>query len=172
MTVTPAPMDALIRHFTDLRDGNHFGQYTRAGKESAFAAAVTLLDPPARQVLAEFDDHLLNGTGRIDATGLHRDERGGLIASWMLSWPEQRAAELSPISVIATYGAGVHHPHLRGATIREWPLNVAESDHATELIPVLRAIAGAEIHNLVFRAGGDWRIVPALHPSTEQGAPA
>ena len=101
-------------------------------------------------------------------TGLHRDQRGGLIASWLLTWPEQRAATLSPISLIATYGAGFHHPHLRGATIGEWPLNVAEPEHAEELVPVLRTIAGADIHNLVFQVGGDWRIIPALHPANAE----
>lgn len=70
---------------------------------------------------------------------------------------------LAPISLIATYGAGFHHPHLRGATLGEWPLNVAAPEHATELIPVLRTIAAGDIHNLVFQVGGDWRIVPALH---------
>ncbi|WP_338538737.1 hypothetical protein N5P18_03910 [Janibacter terrae] len=163
----PAPLEALTRHFIDLRDGNHFGQVTRAGKESAFGDAVRLLDSPARRVLAEFDEHLLAGTGRIDATGLHRDQQGGLIASWLLTWPEQRAANLAPISIIATYGAGFHHPHLRGATIREWPLNVAETAHAEELVPVLRAIAGADIHNLVFQVGGNVRIIPAMYPAEE-----
>lgn len=160
---TPAPLDALIRHFVDLRDGNHFGHITRAGKESAFAEAVDLLDAPARQVLDEFNNRLLQGTGSIDTTGLHRDQRGGLIASWLLTWPAQRDAGLAPISLIATYGAGFHHPHLRGATLGEWPLNVAAPEHATELIPVLRTIAAGDIHNLVFQVGGDWRIVPALH---------
>ncbi|WP_448233386.1 hypothetical protein [Microbacterium lacticum] len=167
-TTTPAPLEALTRHFIDLRDGNHFGHVTRSGKETAFGEAVQLLDSPARQVLMEFNEHLLAGTGRIDATGLHRDQRGGLIASWLLTWPEQRATNLSPISLIATYGAGFHHPHLRGATIGEWPLNVAEPEHAEELVPVLRTIAGADIHNLVFQVGGDWRIIPALHPAAEK----
>jgi hypothetical protein len=168
MTNAPVPLGALTRHFTDLRDGNHFGHVTRAGKESAFAGAVELLDGPARRVLAEFNSHLLAGAGKIEVTGLHRDTRGGLIASWLLTWPEQRAANLSPVSVIATYGAGFHHPHLRGATIGEWPLNVAEAEHAEELAPVLRAIAGADIHNLVFQVGGDWRIVPALQPEAAE----
>lgn len=73
MTITaetvPAPLEALIRHFTDLRDGDHFGHITRTGKESAFAEAVEHLDGPALQVLAEINEHLLAGTGRIDATG-------------------------------------------------------------------------------------------------------
>ncbi|MBF9334959.1 hypothetical protein G3N30_01510 [Microbacterium lacticum] len=163
-TTIPAPLEALTRHFIDLRDGNHFGHVTRSGKESAFAEAVDMLDSPARRVLVEFNEHLLAGTGKIEVTGLHRDQRGGLIASWLLTWPEQRAASLAPISLIATYGAGFHHPHLRGATIGEWPLNIAKPEHAAELVPVLRTIAGADIHNLVFQVGGDWRIVPSVHP--------
>jgi hypothetical protein len=41
---------------------------------------------------------------------------------------------------------------------------VAEAEHAEELVPVLRTIACADFHNLVFQVGGDWRIIPALHP--------
>ncbi|WP_454118512.1 hypothetical protein [Microbacterium lacticum] len=171
-TTIPAPLEALTRHFIDLRDGNHFGHVTRQGKESAFTEAVQFLDVPIRRVLAEFNEHLLDGTGRIDATGLHRDSRGGLIASWLLTWAQQRAANLAPISIIATYGAGFHHPHLRGATIGEWPLNVAEPGHAEELVPVLRAIAGADIHNLVFQVGGNVRLIPAMYPAETERQPA
>jgi hypothetical protein len=159
-TAVPAPLEALTRHFIDLRDGNHFGHVTRGAKEQSFTEAVALLDAPARRVLAEFDDGLLRGTGEIDAARPTRDDHGGLLAAWLLTWPEQRAARISPISLIATFGAGFHHPHLRGATIGEWPLNVATPDHAEELVPTLRAIAGSDLHNLVFQR--DWRIVPAL----------
>lgn len=120
-----------------------------------------LLDAPAREVLDEFNTYLLLDTGQVDFTGLHRDTSGGLMASWLLSWPEQRAAGLVPISIIAIYGAGFHHPHLRGATVGQWPLNVATEAHARELIPVLRSIAGSDIEDLVFQVRGDWRIVPA-----------
>ncbi|MGO2514691.1 MAG: hypothetical protein ACTH8X_00915 [Corynebacterium variabile] len=163
-TTNPAPIDALLRHFGDLRDGNHFGHVTRAGKESAFAVAAKLLDAPATRVLEELNTHLLCGTGQVDTTGLHRDERGGPLAAWLLTWPEQRAARLAPVSIIATYGTGFHHPHLRGATVQEWPLNVATPEHAEELIPVLRTIAAGDLHNLVFQTGGDWRIIPAMFP--------
>lgn len=157
----PAPLEALARHFADLRDGDHFGEITRTGKEAAFARAVEFLDGPAHAVLDELNGRLLLETGRTDFTGLHRDNRGGLLASWLLSWPEQRATHLVPISLIATYGAGFHHPHLRGATVGEWPLNVATAGHASELVPVLRSIAAADLHNLVFQVHGDWRLVPA-----------
>lgn len=160
-TATPAPLEALVRHFADLRDGDHFGEVTRLGKEAAFQRAVEFLDAPARQVLEEFNSYLLLDTGQIDFTGLHRDAHGGLLASWLLSWPEQKAAGLVPISIIAIYGAGFHHPHLRGATVAQWPLNVATADHAWELVPVLRSIAGSDIEDLVYQVGGNWRIVPA-----------
>ncbi|ROO85882.1 hypothetical protein EDD29_3436 [Actinocorallia herbida] len=157
----PAPLEALLRHFADLRDGTHAGQRSRAGKEAAFRAAATLLDAPARTVLTEVDTHLLRATGAIEATGVRRDPHGGLLAAWHLTWPEQRAADLSPITLTAHYGAGFHHPHLHGATLGEWPLNVATPAQAAELLPTLRAIATADLHNLVFQR--DWRIVPALH---------
>ncbi|WP_407316496.1 hypothetical protein UQW22_09510 [Isoptericola halotolerans] len=158
--MTTSSTDALVRHFTDLRDGNHFGHVTRGAKEEAFAHAVELLDGPVRTILVELDAGLLRSTGEIDAVGTCREERGGLLAAWQLTWPEQRDAGISPISIIATFGAGFHHPHLRGATVGEWPLNVATKEHAEELAPTLRAIAEADMHNLVFQR--DWRIVPEL----------
>ncbi|GAB2843111.1 hypothetical protein GCM10022221_47970 [Actinocorallia aurea] len=166
MTSTaPAPLEALLRHFGDLRDGTHAGRTSRAGKEAAFLAAAALLDGPARAVLEEFDAHLLRGTGAIEATGVRRDPRGGLRAVWRLSWPEQRAAGIAPITLTAHYGAGFHHPHLQGATVGEWPLNVATADQAAELVPTLRAIAAADLHNLVFQR--DWRIVPAVRTTID-----
>lgn len=163
MTTPPPPLEALVRHFADLRDGTHAGHATRQGKEGAFRQAVSLLDPPARQVLAEFDRHLLLGTGTVHATGPRTDAAGGSFAAWRLSWPAQRAAGIAPITLTAHYGAGFHHPHLRGGTVGEWPLNVTDAGHAAELVPVLRAIAAADLHNLVFQR--DWRIVPAVRPA-------
>ncbi|WP_031524140.1 hypothetical protein [Streptomyces sp. NRRL F-5123] len=157
----PAPLDALLRHFTDLREGTHAGHRDRTGKDAAFRAAVRLMDAPARQVLAEFDTHLLLGSGTLSATGLRQDALGGSFAAWSLSWPEQLRAGISPLTLHAHYGAGFHHPHLRGATVAEWPLNVSTPQQAAELAPTLRAIASADLHNLVFQR--DWRIVPALH---------
>ncbi|MFI6920947.1 hypothetical protein ACIBIZ_13415 [Nonomuraea spiralis] len=160
--VPPAPLEALVRHFTDLRDGTHAGHTTRQGKQSAFRQAAELLDAPVRQVLAEFDRHLLLGAGAVEATGVRTDAAGGSFATWSLSWPAQRSAGIAPITLIAHYGAGFHHPHLLGATVGEWPLNVADARQAAELVPLLRAIAAADLHNLVFQR--DWRIVPAIHP--------
>ncbi|MEI5098102.1 hypothetical protein RB200_04990 [Streptomyces sp. PmtG] len=167
-TTPPAPIEALVRHFTDLREGTHAGHAERSAKEAVFATTTELLDAPARQALTEFDTHLLLGTGTLHATGLRRDEHGGSYATWSLTWPEQRRAGIAALSLHAHYGAGFLHPHLRGTTVAEWPLNVLTPDQAAELLPTLRAIVAADLHHLVFQR--DWRIVPAL--DTSRGATA
>jgi hypothetical protein len=156
----PAYITSLVRHFEDLRDGTHGGSGTREDKEAHFERAVRRLAPIARQVLTEVNAGLLLGTGQLTETGLRRTGDGGLDASWILSWPEQRAAGIQPMVLQAYFGSGFHHPHLRGTTVRDWPLNVfSDADAAAEL-PILRAIASSDLHNLVYAA--DYRIVPAV----------
>jgi len=157
---TPGHVTALIRHFSDLRDRTHGGSVSREDKEAHFAHAVELLAPVARQALEEINTHLLLDTGRVVATGLQRDAHGGLSASWGLAWPEQLAAGVAPVTLLADYGIGFHHPHLRGGTVGDWPLNVFTQEQAAEELPMLRAIAAADLHNLVFQS--DYRIVPAM----------
>jgi hypothetical protein len=149
---------ALRRHFDDLRDRTHGGQTSRPGKEEKFAEAVALIEPYARQVLAEVNQDMLLGTGEVQASGVRPSSDGGREAVWTLSWPEQREAGVDPVTIDATYGAGFHHPHLRGATVGTWPLNVFDDGQARAELPVLRAIAAADLHNLVFQR--DFRIVP------------
>jgi hypothetical protein len=164
---TPGHVTALIRHFRDLRDRTHGGSVGRDDKEVHFAHAVDLLAPVARQALEEINTHLLLGTGRVVATGLQRDADGGLSASWDLEWPEQLAVGVAPVTLLADYGIGFHHPHLRGATVRDWPLNVFTTEDAIDQLPIMRAIVTGDLHNLVFQA--DYRIIPAVtRRSTEQ----
>jgi hypothetical protein len=158
--MTDSPVPALLRHFADLRDGRHgAAAVTREEKEELFAAAVALLAPYAVQVLTEINDGLLLGTGRIADSGVVRRADGGLAATWALSWPEQVTEQISPITLEAHYGTGFHHPHLHGTTVGEWPLNVFDDEQAAAELPILRAIAAADLHNLVFQR--DFRIVPA-----------
>jgi hypothetical protein len=156
----PAYITGLIRHFEDLRDGTHGGSASRKEKEAHFEKAVQLLAPIARQVLTEMNTSLLHNTGQLTETGLRRTPDGGLNASWALSWPELRAAGVEPIVLQAYFGAGFHHPHLRGTTVHDWPLNVFSDEDAAAQLPILRAIASSDLHNLVYRA--DYRIVPAV----------
>jgi len=160
-TATPAYITSLIRHFEDLRDGTHGGSTSRKEKEAHFEKAVQLLAPVARQVLTEMNASLLLDTGQVTETGLRRIADGGLTASWALSWPEQQAAGIEPIVLQAYFGGSFHHPHLRGTTVHDWPLNVFSNEDAAAQLSVLRAIASSDLHNLVYQA--DYLIVPAVN---------
>ena len=157
----PASASALLRHFADLRDGTHGGARSRRDKERLFAAAVPLLDPHARQALEEINTCLLLGTGEVTATGVRQSADGGPEALWALTWPEQQAAGIKPIVIRAYFGAGFAHPHLQSGTVGDWPLNVFDEEQAAAELPTLRAMAAADVHNLVFQLGGDVRIIPA-----------
>ena len=156
----PGYVRALMRLFVDLRDNTHGGSAGRRDKEDHFARAVELLHPVAGQVLREMNTLLLLESGRITGTRSQRTPDGGLAASWALTWPEQRSAAVSPVVLMAYYGIGFHHPHLRGATVGDWPLNIFTRSDAADQLHLLRAIASAELHNLVFQA--DYKIVPAV----------
>lgn len=153
---------ALVRHFVDLRDGTHGGASARRDKERLYAAAVALLDPFARRVLDEINADLMLDTGEVLATGVRRAGGGDSDAVWALSWPEQREAGVNPVLIRAYFGASFLHPHLRSGTVGDWPLNVFDDEQAAAELPNLRAMAYADVHNLVFQLGGDYRIIPAL----------
>jgi hypothetical protein len=66
----------------------------------------------------------------------------------------------------AYFGPGFHHPHLRGATVGDWPLNVFSVQDAADQLPILRAIATSDLHNLVFQS--EYRIIPAITRTSTQ----
>jgi hypothetical protein len=161
ITHVASPVSALLRHFADLRDGTHGGARSRPDKERLFVAAVPLLDPHAWQALEEVNTYLLLGTGEVTATGVRESADGGPEAVWSLTWPEQQAAGINPIVIRAYFGAGFAHPHLQSGTVGDWPLNVFDEEQAAAELPTLRALAAADVHNLVFHLGGDVRLIPA-----------
>jgi len=162
-SATPPPYTLeLLRHFADLRDGTHGGARSRQDKERLFASAVELLDPYARQVLDEINTYLLLDTGEVTGTGIRRLADDGPDAVWTLSWPEQQAAGIPPLTIRAYFGVGFLHPHLQSATVGDWPLNVVDDEQAAAELPTMRAIASAELQNLVLQLGGDIRIIPAV----------
>ena len=163
--MVPAPLTGLMRHFIDLRDGVHGDAVSREDKEAVFTREVDLLSPVANQALSEVNAYLLLDSGVISETGLQRSADGGMSAAWELSWPQQRNVRVPPVMLHAYFGAGFHHPHLRGATVGDWPLNVFSVQDATDQLPILRAIAISDLHNMVFQS--DYRIIPAVtRPST------
>jgi hypothetical protein len=158
-----------LRHFVDLRDGTHGGVGSRQDKERLYVEAVALLDPHARRVLEEINRYLLRDTGEVAATGAQRSADGGSDAVWTLAWPEQRAAGVKPIVLRAYFGTGFAHPHLQSGTVGDWPLNVFDEEQAATEVPTLRAMATADIHNLVFELGGDVRLIPAIWDDSAGG---
>jgi len=167
--MVPAHLTSLIRHFVDLRDGVHGDAVSRRDKEAVFAREVDLLSPVARQALTEMNTYLLLDSGTVSETGLERSADGGMSATWHLTWPEQQVVHASPIMLHAYFGASFHHPHLRGATVGDWPLNVLSVQDATDQLPTLRAIATADLHNLVFQA--DYRTIPVVTtPSSDRSS--
>lgn len=155
----PAHLLALQRHVEDLRDGTHGGAEPRAEKEALFERAVEWLGPVVQRVLGEVDEALLLSTGEVADTGLQREDDGTLARTWTLHWPEQVRRGVPPVTIRAWFGGGFHHPHVRGATVHDWPFNVYAEDDALDLLPVLRSVVVADLHNLVFEA--DWRIIPS-----------
>jgi len=105
------------------------------------------------------DEILLLGNGTVSFTGVTRAANGDSTALWTLEWPEQQQAGIPPVTLEAFYGHGFHHPHLRGATVGDWPCNVFSTADAAAELPTLRAIVAADLHNLVFQR--DYRIIPA-----------
>ena len=159
--LAPSHLRGLLRHFADLRDGTHGdGAVSRADKEKLFIAAAEYLAPYARQALGEMNYALLLASGTVSASGVTRSSEGDLSAVWTLSWPEQEQAGILPVTLDAFFGRGFHHPHLRGATLGVWPLNVFSDVDAAAELHTMRAITAADLHNLVFQR--DYRIVPAI----------
>ena len=155
----PAHLVALQRHVEDLRDGTHGGAEPRRDKEALFEPATEWLAPVAMRELEEVDEVLLHSTGEIEDSGLQREADGTVSRTWTLAWPEQQERGIAPVTLRAWFGGGFHHPHLRGATVHDWPLNVYAEQDALDLLPMLRSIVAADLHNLIFQA--DWRIIPS-----------
>jgi len=84
----------------------------------------------------------------------------------LLAGPNSGAAGVQPVVLNAYFGGGLHHPHLRGTTVHDWPLNVFSDEDAAAQLFILRAIASSDLHNLVYLS--DYRIVPAVtaNPAT------
>ena len=154
----------VFRHLHDLRLGTYEGAGEWSQRVQVFRRAVRLLDPVVRRILDETNTVFLRGGGTVQ---LHAgdDRDGGAYAHWELSWPEQRATaagtgRVEPIQVIAVFGRGNTHPHLRGAVAGMWPCQVIDAADAERQEPILRAIVESELHQRIFQ--GSWRVIPAF----------
>ena len=160
----PRPTD-IFRHLADLRSRSYEGAHKWPERVQVFRRAVSLLDPVVRRILEQTNAAFLGGSGLIHQhAGEDRD--GGVYAHWELSWPRQRDAtarhggRVEPVQVIAVFGRGNTHPHLRGAAAGMWPCQVTDEQDAERQAPILRAIVECELHERIFQ--GTWRVIPAF----------
>src|SRR5260221_2993730 len=124
--------DDLLRHLQDLRSGTYEGAMSRGAKEVVYRQGVELLRPVAVEILEEANTLFLNGTGTVQMIGPEEDGAGGLVTSFELSWPEQRAARvmrgpngpLRPVRIVVNYSHDLLHTHLSGSTAGHWQLQV------------------------------------------------
>jgi len=155
----------IFRHLADLRTGTFEGARAWPERVALFRRGVSLLDPVVRRILEEANTAFLRGSGTVrQHAGDDRD--GGSYAHWELSWPRQRNAtargggRVEPVQVIAVFGRGNTHPHLRGAVAGMWPCQVTGAADAERQEPVLRAIVECELHQRIFQGG--WQVIPAF----------
>jgi hypothetical protein len=160
----------LYRHLDDVRLRSYEGAGPREERNRVFSRAVELLDPVVSGILDEVRATFLDGEGEVRHVPAGDDGRGGLVARWELSWPEQRAAinrmeppetagPVPPVTVIAWFGATFTHGHLCGTTAGHWPLQVLDTTDAERQEPIVRAIVEAELHQRIFEAG--WQVISA-----------
>ena len=107
--------DDLLRHLQDLRTGTYEGVQSRSEKEDLYRRGIELLRPVAVAILEEANTMFLRGSGDIQVIGTEDDGSGGLEARFELSWPEQRAAQvtrgplgpLQPVRIIVNYSTSL-----------------------------------------------------------------
>jgi hypothetical protein len=161
----PSRSEDIYRHLEDLRTHTYEGAHDWPERVTVFRRAVGLLDPVVQAALSEASREYLNGSGTI-AVHAGQDRDGGVFAHWELSWPAQRdspghdGGRVEPVQVMALFGRGSTHPHLRGAVAGMWPCQVTSDADAQRQEPVVRAIVEAELHERI--AQGGWRVIPAF----------
>ena len=155
----------IFRHLADLRSRTYEGARQWPERVQVFRRAVSLLDPVVRRILEQANAAFLRGSGTIHQH-VGEDRDGGVYAHWELSWPRQRDAtgrhggRVEPVQVIAVFGRGNTHPHLRGAAAGMWPCQVTDEQDAERQEPILRAIVECELHERIFQ--GTWQVIPAF----------
>ncbi len=154
----------MLRHLADLVTGTYEGAESWPERLELFHRAVELIDPVVRRVLDETNVTFLDRTGDTVTRTVEQDD-GSMATHWELSWPRQREAvsrhggAVAPIQVIAWFRRTFTHPHLRGTSAGDWPLQVLSAADAARQELIVRAIVEAELHQRVFE--GRWPVVPA-----------
>ena len=162
------------RHLVDLRTATYEGAAERSAREAVFRRAFELTTPVALRVLEDIKSGLLNGDAAITIQRPNSDKKGGLSGAWRISWPIlERSVDrftskpMPPVTIAAIYPADFSHGHLavmNAADLTEpllaWPFQVTTEEDAQRQEPILWAIAEGEVHERIFRADVNWRVLP------------
>jgi hypothetical protein len=142
------------------------GAEGRLEQERVFHTAANLLAPVVEEAMISASERLLLGSGSVARAESTTD---GISVWWTLSWPEQVAAinratgkALDPVAVVARLRPSHIHGHLGGSYFGDWPLQILSPEDAQRQTPVVLSIIEGEIHQRVFEAGGNWRLIPSF----------
>jgi hypothetical protein len=153
----------LLRHLDDLVERHYEGATSWPDRLALFTRAVELLDPVVRDILGKANVAFLESSGEITRKTVE-DEDGSVSEHWELSWPRQREVisrfdgPVTPVRVIAWFRRSFNHPHLRGSTAGDWPLQVTSTADAARQESIVRAIVEAELHQKIYE--GRWAVMP------------
>jgi hypothetical protein len=165
-------IEGLKRHLKDLQENKYEGT-AGAERQRQYATAFDLLTPVALGVLRDMNALLLAGGGEVSAQSPAPDGQGGLIGSWILTWPQLLKARnrmtgkpLPPVTLSAVFPAGFVHPHLvaggrvdpGAASLTAWPMQVVSAADANRHQQLLWALAAAEVHDRIYQSS--WQIIP------------
>ncbi len=167
-------VEDMARHLRDLRSRGYEGALDRKDKEAVFQRAFRLTTPIAVRVLEEVNAGYLEGAGRVTTNSPTSDGNDGLIGSWTLSWPLLEAdidrltgSPLPPVRLAAVFPIEWTHGHLALLNIPlpnsvafAWPFQVSDVADAERQELILWSMAEAELHERVFRAQSNWRVLP------------
>jgi hypothetical protein len=164
----------MQRHIDDLRRGAYEHALERADKETVFRRAFELATPVAMRVLECVNRLYLAGTGTVSVAAIGDDGAGGLIGSWNLTWPLLEGAvhrfddqPMPPVQITAMYPLEFTHGHISlygiqppRTAVASWPFQVVDEADAGRQEPIFWAIAEADLHERVFAADVNWRVLP------------
>src|SRR5213592_4809792 len=142
---------AVPAYITSLPFCGSSGRYTRRLRKSKGQGS------PLREGSAAPGSHRPPGSHRNEhelvarhraAHGDRTTTHGGRRPERILGFELARTAGSSSQSCCKRILGGFHHPHLRGTMVHGWPLNVFCDEDAAAQLPILRAIASSDLHNL------------------------
>lgn len=164
----------MQRHIDDLSRGAYEHALERADKDAVFARAFELATPVALRVLERLDRLYLGGTGAVSITPVGSDGAGGLIGSWNLTWPLLEASvhrlddqPMPPVQITAMFPEDFSHGHVSlysilppRRAVASWPFQVVDAADAERQEAIFWAIAEGDLHERVFAADVNWRVLP------------